>query len=104
MVNCYPVNVVEQVKQQPQGQQQGGKSHLLEAGCRRMLKRGFRVRYEVAKRYLDKLRHTFRDGTEHQDLSDLTDWYRSFEMLALDDVGMEKATDFAAAEITDLVD
>ena len=80
-----------------------GKSHLLEATLRAMLQQGLRCRYEVAKRYLDKLRHTFQ-GSETQDLAELTGWYRTFGVLALDDVGMEKATDFAAAEITDLVD
>ena len=79
-----------------------GKSHLGEAVCGKMLDRGHRVRYEVAKRFLDQLRHTFRDG--ELDLGELISWYRGFPVLVLDDVGMEKATDFAAAEITDLAD
>lgn len=80
-----------------------GKSHLMESTLRAMLERGLRCRYEVGKRYLDKLRHTFQGG-EVQDLAALTGWYRAFGVLGVDDVGMERSTDFAASEITDLVD
>lgn len=85
------------------GGQGCGKSHLIESALRAMLDRGLRCRYEVGKRYLDRLRHTFQDS-ETQDLADLTGWYQTFGGLGLDDIGMEKTTDFAASELTDLVD
>jgi len=80
-----------------------GKSHLIESALRAMLERGLRCRYEVGKRYLDRLRHTFQGG-ETEDLAELAGWYQDLGVLGLDDIGMEKATDFAASELTDLVD
>lgn len=80
-----------------------GKSHLIESALRAMLDRGLRCRYEVGKRYLDRLRHTFQ-GSEKVDLLELSGWYQDMGVLGLDDIGLERATDFAAEELSDLFD
>lgn len=86
-----------------QGNYGCGKSHMLEGALRELLHRGMTVRYEVAKRYLDRLRGSYDKGMEDS-FKQLCDWYRGIGILALDDVGLEKSSDFAATELTDLVD
>lgn len=86
-----------------QGNHGCGKSHMLEGALRELLHRGMTVRYEVAKRYLDRLRASYDKGMEDS-FKQLCDWYRGIGILALDDVGLEKSSDFAATELTDLID
>ncbi|NIR13701.1 MAG: ATP-binding protein [Desulfobacterales bacterium] len=80
-----------------------GKSHLMESAIRYLVRNKHKARYELAPNFLDRLRHTF-SGRSESDLYELTAWYQAFEILAMDDVGMEKGTDFAGAELTRLLD
>ena len=76
-----------------------GKSHLAEAACRDLLDQGFSVRYELVSALLDRLRATFHPGSLDE-VEDVLQQVNSPELLALDDLGMEKGTDFTAEKLT----
>jgi DNA replication protein DnaC len=80
-----------------------GKTHLLEAIGRNMLEAGQSVRYERAEDWLGQLRHTF-NNSENGDITDLLNWYDSFNVLLIDDIGMQKSTQWGAGYLTNLVD
>ena len=80
-----------------------GKSHVLEAIGWEWLSKGMTVRYDVAASLLDRLRHTYTDESD-LDLFTLLEWYKSRNLLLLDDLGMEKAGSYAAEQLTKLVD
>ena len=81
-----------------------GKSGLLESMGREALGRGRTVRYELVSSLLDRLRHTYADRNDDLDLHELIGWYQRSWLLLLDDLGMEKASDWAAERVTALVD
>jgi putative replication protein len=80
-----------------------GKSHLLEAIGRISLSQGLTVRYEVASRLLDHIRHSFSYETK-DDLLDVVTWYQSRAMLIIDDLGLAKGSDWAIEQLTSLID
>ncbi len=80
-----------------------GKSHLLEAIGRAYLDRGTRVRYELVGELADAFRHASSVKSE-MDPWELLNWYQAFPLLMLDDLGMERTTDFATEKITTLVE
>ncbi|MFH1486695.1 MAG: ATP-binding protein [Chloroflexota bacterium] len=97
------------------GQVGSGKSHLLEAMARRRVKRGYLTRYEYIPELLDRLRSTFGDRErpgEYLPASpyELFEQYSRVETLILDDLGADKplgkesASEWAAGQITNLVD
>ena len=79
-----------------------GKSHILEALGRQWLSNGWSVRYEVAATLLERLRHTY-SPTAEDDLFTILEWYQRRSLLLLDDLGMERATDYAAEQLTSVV-
>ena len=80
-----------------------GRSHLLEAIGRIYLQRGQTVRYELVSELLDKLRATFGEEAA-LDFDDLMNRYKFTQVLLLDDIGLEKGTDWAVERVTALVD
>lgn len=80
-----------------------GKSHILEAIGRECLEADRTVRYEMVGSLLERLRHTYSSKVE-MDAMDLMNWYDSFRILLLDDLGLEKSTEWAIEKLTTLVD
>jgi chromosomal replication initiation ATPase DnaA len=80
-----------------------GKSHLLEAAGRYWLTQNRTLRYEVVPDLLEVFRHTFADQYA-ADIRTWMGWYQSRELLLLDDLGMEKTSDWTRERITALVD
>lgn len=80
-----------------------GKSHMLEAIGRAVLDRGFTVRYEMAGRFLVRLRSCF-EMDAIAEFSELLDWYYIRYLMLLDDLGMEKPTEWASERLTELVE
>ena len=80
-----------------------GKSHLLEAICRENLIQGHSSRYDITADWLVRLRHSF-DANADESLYDLLVWYQRLDLLALDDLGLEKPTDWAIERLTTVVD
>ena len=80
-----------------------GKSHLLEAVGRFYLECGTTVRYEVASALLDNLRSTFASDSD-TDLAALMSFYKGVSVLLLDDLGMEKPSEFVIERLTAIVD
>ena len=80
-----------------------GKSHIVEAVCRRLLERMVSVRYEFVPDLLDRIRATYRPDAEEQ-TSDVLAQYRDVEVLALDDLGAHNSTAWARTQIVSLVD
>lgn len=81
-----------------------GKTHLLEAIGRLNLEAGRTTRYDMAATFLNRLRHTFDSDRDGDDLHDLLSWYNSRDTLLLDDVGLEKGTDFAREQLPALIE
>lgn len=79
-----------------------GKTHLLEAVCRRSLGEGIAARYERAMAFLDRLRHTHE--SDEEGMFSVLEWYQSLDVLGLDDVGLGKPTEFAVGHLTGIVD
>jgi DNA replication protein DnaC len=86
------------------GRYGNGKSHLLEAVGRRMLQQGSTVRFDLAKEFLDRLRHTYNQNSSSEDVFDILQQYTKYPVLLLDDVGMESATPWAQEQLTALVE
>lgn len=80
-----------------------GKSHLLEAIGRACLERGVRVKYELVADLLDRLKATFGEDAQ-LDFEQVASQYMLAQVLLLDDMGMEKGTDWAVERLTSLVD
>ena len=80
-----------------------GKSHLLEAIIRARLDAGDKARYDTAASIMDRLRDAQTEYAE-ETVQRLMYWYQAMRLLAIDDLGMERAKDFAAEYLTRLVD
>ena len=80
-----------------------GKSHLLEAIGRECLARGVRVKYELVADLLDRLKATFGEDAVLE-FDQVAAQYMFAQVLLLDDMGMEKSTDWAMERLTSLVD
>lgn len=80
-----------------------GKTHLLEAICRKYLERGRAVRYEFVPDLLREMRDTQRAGSM-ESLNNLVYGLDRHPLLVLDDIGSEKASDFTVEQLTALVD
>jgi len=80
-----------------------GKSHLLEAAGRSLIERGVSARYELCATLMDRLRAAHRPDAK-ENVWALMDFYRSFDALLIDDVGLERGTDFAVEKLTEIVD
>ena len=52
--------------------------------------------------FVNRLRHTYDDNEDS--LHNLIEWYGRFQVLALDDLGLERPTPFAQEQLTDYVD
>lgn len=81
-----------------------GKSHMLEAICRARLDQGRTARYELVSSFLDRLRTTYSDTNRQEDVSELLAWYERRDVLALDDLGLEKGTEWAIEKLVTVVD
>ena len=80
-----------------------GKSHLLAAMGFEIVKAGGSARYEVAGEMLDTLKSSFSNGS-HDSLSDVKNAYHAYDVLMIDDLGMEPTTEWAAGQITSMID
>ncbi len=80
-----------------------GRSHILEAIGRAALAEGESVRYDRAEDLLNILRHSHNSelGT---DLYDTIQWYQKFNVLLIDDVGMQTASPWGVGYLTNIVD
>lgn len=81
-----------------------GKSHLLEAAGRYWLAQGRPVRYEVVADMLEAFRHTFQGAENAPDVYAWLAWYRSRDLLLLDDLGVEKGTDWTIEKVFQIID
>lgn len=86
-----------------QGEYGNGKSHILEAMARKMLKQGAHVKYTLAKDFLDKLRSTYSKRND-DDFYDVLNEYKTVYALFLDDLGAEADTVYGMQELTGLVE
>ena len=81
-----------------------GKSHLLEAIARHVLATtGWHVRYDSTVRFLDRLRNSYTDQSR-ESLDGMLDWYQQRKVVLLDDLGLEKPTEWAVERLTEFVD
>ena len=90
-----------------------GKSHILESIGRAALEQKRTVRYDVAARFLERLRHTYSadrartdwaHDPEDGDVHDLLAWYNSQNLLIIDDIGYEKPSTWVQEKLTTLID
>ena len=86
-----------------QGDYGNGKSHVMEAMARKMLKGGAHVKYTLAKDFLDKLRSTYSKRND-DDFYDVLSEYKNVYALFLDDLGSESDTSYGMSELTGLVE
>ena len=86
-----------------QGDYGNGKSHVMEAMARQMLKQGAPVKYTLAKDFLDRLRGTY-DRRSDDDFYNVLGEYMDVYALFLDDLGAEAGTDWASSQLTGLVE
>ena len=77
-----------------------GKTHLLEAIGRQFLDQGRTVRYELVAHLLQRLRSSFNMNEE----SRVMEVCFGADVLILDDLGLEKPSDWVREQITSLVD
>ena len=81
-----------------------GKSHLLEAIGRHVLANSnWKVRYDTSTRFLDRLRWSYSDAT-NETIETLLAWYQQRKLVLLDDLGAEKATDWAVERLVSFID
>ena len=80
-----------------------GKSHLLEAAGRYYLGQGLRVRYDVVPDLLEEFRATFSDSSA-PGIQAWLNWYKAQDLVLLDDLGMEKSTEWGVEKIVQIVD
>lgn len=80
-----------------------GKTHLAVAICRRWLLRGVPAKYAYVPRLLDELRRGYRqegdDSYDHR-----FDVYTTIPLLILDDLGVEKGSEWAREKLDTIVD
>ena len=72
----------------------------MEAIGRQFLDQGRTVRYELVAHLLDKLRRSYSSDTENH----ITEVCYGADVLMLDDMGLEKPSDWVREQITALVD
>ena len=77
-----------------------GKTHLMEAMGRQFLDQGRTVRYELVAHLLDKLRRSYGSDSENN----ITEVCYGADVLMLDDMGLEKPSEWVREQITALVD
>ena len=77
-----------------------GKSHLLEGMARNLMSKGKNVRYILAPVLIDEFRAAEGSGTK----DDLLDRYDVTHHLFIDDLGMERRTEYAVEEFTKLIE
>jgi DNA replication protein DnaC len=77
-----------------------GKTHLLEAIGRQFLDQGRTVRYELVAHLLQRLRSSYNMNEE----SRVMEVCYGADLLLLDDLGLEKPSDWVREQITSLVD
>lgn len=80
-----------------------GKSHLLEAAVRAALESDHTARFEMSSALLERLRNSYQHDAE-EDVANLMDWYGKLWLLALDDVGLERGTEWEREKLTRLVE
>ena len=80
-----------------------GKSHLLEAIGRSVMGHGGFARYEFVPDLLSRFKATY-DKTSELSEADVKAIYEGVPVLLLDDLGAEKATEWAMEKLTALVD
>ena len=80
-----------------------GKTHILQSIGRMCLDAGQSVRYELVADLLDRLRATYSDESE-ESYEQAARLYRYPTYLLLDDIGLEKASEWVTEKITALVD
>ena len=86
------------------GQTGSGKSHLLEAIAREVLSTTkATVRYDTTSGFLDRLRDTYQDKSE-QSTAELLGWYQRRTVVLLDDLGVEKNSDWVIERLTEFID
>jgi DNA replication protein DnaC len=85
-----------------QGDAGRGKSHLAEAILREVFATSRRLRYEQVSDMLQDMRATF--SQRDQELETHMAYYRSRDILVLDDLGAERATDWTVDILTSIVD
>ena len=91
--NCPPVLTLG-------GPPGSGKTHLIEAIGRQFLDQGRTVRYELVAHLLDRLRRSYNSDNENH----VTEVCYGADVLLLDDMGLEKPSDWVRAQVTALVD
>ena len=77
-----------------------GKTHLLEAIGRQFLDQGRTVRYELVAHLLQRLRSSYSMDTE----SHVMEVCYGADVLLLDDLGLEKPSDWVVEQMTALID
>ena len=85
------------------GEKGCGKSHMLQAIARKCLEDGQDVRYELVSSMLDRLRSCFDTNTK-EDFHELLTWYEQVDLLLLDDLGMERQTDWGREKVQAIFD
>lgn len=82
-----------------------GKTHLAIATCREMISRGYPARYAYVPDLLDDIRESYRkDEVTGQSFSQLLTVLREVPLLALDDLGTEKKSEWACEQLQKIVD
>ena len=80
-----------------------GKSHLIEAVGRTILTSGESVRYELVADYIDRYRASYSQSSDI-DAATLPGWYGTFSTMLLDDLDLERQTEFATEKLTQIVE
>lgn len=85
------------------GTKGSGKSHLIEAALRHALEQRMSVRYAYVPDMLSSLRGGFEEGADLSTIQ-LLDALNEVDILALDDIGAQKSSEWVQEQITMLVD
>ncbi len=82
-----------------------GKSHLAVGAMKAVwTQHGMRSRFYLVPDLLDRIRATFNDETRHETIDAVLTEIAAVPLLVLDDIGTEKATDWAYEQIFKIVD
>lgn len=79
-----------------------GKTHLMSAIGHELLKHKILVRYDMTSQMLDKFRESI--SNQDQDLSQILSMYRKYKVLMLDDIGVEKPSEWVTDRLQVLFD
>jgi len=79
-----------------------GKSHLSVAICREWLRHDMPARYSGVPSLLDSLRNTYTTGGEFK-FENLMHFYQNVPLLVLDDLSVEKATEWGFEKLYQIV-